>query len=578
MDVVLLFGVTVVLGIGVACVDVRAQSRVELPLSARLPGLSLPDTVYLGLVRLSTCDSLTLPMTNTGSDTIQIDSVRLMSLHPEFTLVLPRPEPFILPPGRSDSLQLRYCALDTGCRETRLKLFTRNLSTDDPLVEEAGILACGGAAIIDPDPLRLDFGPVTLGECDTLDLTLSNRGNYPLHIVDMILEGEGLAFVEPVSIPLTIRPGETVVIPIAFCPVEERIAAGSIRLRSNADSGASRIELQGHGVRGKLNLPRDMDFGYGLIGICRDSGVVLTNGGLGRLTLTEIGWGDLLQNHAITLQNIYPPGWRRTLQAGDTLQIPIEYCPDEADVVQRLLIVRHTLGSDTMLFRGSGVHPGVRFDSVEINAGEIAHVVCRFGENVPAIPGTYRLLVSYDELALYPVNADPGAAGDVVRFENPEPGFATVEIDLGSRSGGGDVLATISFRGLASGRPVNYLDVASIITPLIGASWETGRGVIRMNGCEVGNALPAGRRAVIEALRPNPTTDRVDVTLILSEQSQPILTLYDVRGATVRRYEVPAGIGGRQTMPLLLDTLPGGMYVVELNDRGELSRHKLVVE
>jgi len=91
------------------------------------------------------------------------------------------------------------------------------------------------------------FGSVNLNTTATQSITLKSSGTSPLIISKATLTGTSFTM-SGLSLPLTLQPGQTATLNVAFDPTTAGAATGSVAVISNASSGATQtISLSGTG-------------------------------------------------------------------------------------------------------------------------------------------------------------------------------------------------------------------------------------------------------------------------------------------------------------------------------------------
>lgn len=98
-------------------------------------------------------------------------------------------------------------------------------------------------------PLVLDYGQVYLGESETLEFTITNRGYADLIISEVTIDEP---FTLEAEVPITVAPGNNVALAVTLAPEEEIDYTGQITLISNdEDDSPTQILLIGNGNDGE---------------------------------------------------------------------------------------------------------------------------------------------------------------------------------------------------------------------------------------------------------------------------------------------------------------------------------------
>ena len=234
------------------------------------------DAIHFRQVRVGEYRDTTLALINTGNDDLLLHKVLFAQVsYPEGGLAgntfrpfkvfadssawgdplsgtwgdsLKIPEPQKLTPGQRLLLRLRFVPQESGEVTSRLILVVEGLS--DSL--EIPVDGVGTTPEIAIAPRALDFGTVSLAGVSVLEMRITNSGNAPLTIGDLVVDGEpfgGEAFGIELALPRVVEPGQTERIPVRFEPLTAGVHRGTARLFSDApgESGEWVVQLKGTG-------------------------------------------------------------------------------------------------------------------------------------------------------------------------------------------------------------------------------------------------------------------------------------------------------------------------------------------
>ncbi len=121
-----------------------------------------------------------------------------------------------------------------------------------PLVVIAGLL-CGLAASparaqkLQCNPCRHAFHKVTIGDSSSYSIQLTNTGNKTLRITSDSIQGSAFS-VGNFPLPIKLKPGASVALPIVFTPTAPGHTTGNILLVSSAENPELTIDVAGRGV------------------------------------------------------------------------------------------------------------------------------------------------------------------------------------------------------------------------------------------------------------------------------------------------------------------------------------------
>jgi len=97
-------------------------------------------------------------------------------------------------------------------------------------------------------PDSLSFGNVAIGGNSTLPLTLTSSGDLPVIISAATASGAGLS-VSGATLPVTLDPGQSMVLNVSFTPGGAGLVNGSLVITSNSSTGsATTVGLSGTGM------------------------------------------------------------------------------------------------------------------------------------------------------------------------------------------------------------------------------------------------------------------------------------------------------------------------------------------
>jgi hypothetical protein len=154
-----------------------------------------------------------------------------------------------------------------------------------------------GEATVALDTTRLDLGSVLIGKSRTRRVTLTNSGNAPLQIEDILIDGRDAAdfrIGRATDCPLEQRlPAEaSCTIAVTFRPKEGGESRATLAIIHDAPGSPTGVELRGTG-RGQAQLAVEPDvLDFGVLELGDSSGVqsvTVTNTGTASFVLTSIG-------------------------------------------------------------------------------------------------------------------------------------------------------------------------------------------------------------------------------------------------------------------------------------------------
>ena len=301
------------------------------------------DSLYFGILDVNKAGTQTLRITNTGTDTLRLDKVRL-DRNVEFFFDNPQTyQNRVLNPGQSVDVKVMFITT------------VRKIHRDTLVVTSGCIDYRFPVAAVVPNPGILsgpvDFGAVRVGTPRTLKVTVKNTGQAALVIDRATISGTVFStdFVRPFAVPLELAPGRDTSFDVTFRPANVIDYRDSITFYSNADSIETAV-LTGSGIYPYLTIG---GYDYGKVQVGRDSAamVPMTNLGSDFATATGIRLEtpDGFVTTPFPTSVVIAPG--RSIN----IPVPVRFTPtDEKGYLTRIFLLNEDglEASDTL--RGAG--------------------------------------------------------------------------------------------------------------------------------------------------------------------------------------------------------------------------------
>ena len=223
--------------------------------------------------------------------------------------------PITLQPGQQVSFNVGFHPAKVGAADGQL-----NLSTDTGSPVSVSLTGTGTAQAspaLTLSATSLDFGNAQVNMPAVLQLTLTSSGTAPVTISSGTVTGQGFQIssaVYPAGIngwPATLRPGQQIILAVAFDPTTVGAATGSLTVDSDASGGTTSVALTGTGAAApapKLTLSTtSLSFGPAQIGAKVTRTVTLSSSGdaplvISAITLTGTQFSDGSPSLPVTLQ------------------------------------------------------------------------------------------------------------------------------------------------------------------------------------------------------------------------------------------------------------------------------------
>lgn len=548
---------------------------IVLRLSEDAADITVPDTLYMGLILAGTCDSITIPIINDDRTAIRIDSVYLAGDDfIEFTILEPASTVIErIEPGSLFHLELQFCSTRPLCSRTSLFLVARPVDGSlSPRLYRVRVGACAGSPQLMIDHNTVEFGSVDIGTCGNSRFGIHNIGNYPLRIDELQHGRHPFVIIEKDTIAgATILPGNARYLTVQFCPDAPGDVYDTVMVFNSASAPPVLLPMHGRGINSVLELADTVDFKTTLLGNCRDTVLVIRNNGLRPLSITSTGLD--LQGVDAGFSVTMPVSTSNPLVIlpGDTAQLNLRYCP--TDTERAVTTLRIAMGSGqlySVALRGDAVAGAVWLDTVSGSAGDLVHLHARIHPQLyMVVPITsYRFRLKLNLTALVPKQLIP-ARPDVtssMTFDNS--GIVTIMVsDLNSRVNN-DLLFTLVLRGLSTADPANPVTIEEFSMPDIPSLSVAGHGLVLLDGCDIAHGgVQISRRMAFKSVATEP--GRINLLYQASAGVAPTLSLYDLSGRLVKSFILEPGTGEDQRADLSAGPLHHGPYMLELSTESE---------
>ena len=309
-----------------------------------------PTSIDFGGVVVSSSGTQAITLTNTGGSVVVVSQATVSGAGFSTSgLSLP----VAISPGQSSSFNVQFAPASPGASAGSLSVVSD--ATNSPA---AVLLSGNGLAPVlqlSVNPTNIDFGDVAVGGASTQSVLMTNAGNANLTVTAANVTGAGFSITPPLTLPLTLTPGQTSSFTARFAPTATGAVAGSISLVSNATNSPTAVSLAGNGVPplvGTLTTnPTSINFGDVIVGNNSTQAVVLTNTGTANLTVTAANVTGA--GFSITPPLVLP----LTLTPGQTSNFTVRFAPTGAGVVPgSVSLVSNASNSPTAIsLAGNGV-------------------------------------------------------------------------------------------------------------------------------------------------------------------------------------------------------------------------------
>jgi Abnormal spindle-like microcephaly-assoc'd, ASPM-SPD-2-Hydin len=227
------------------------------------------------------------------------------------------------------------------------------------------LFASGAFGQLTANPTTINFGNVPLGTGATQSVAIANSGGQSLNLSLAGITGTGFSL-SGLKFPVTLSPGQSLNVTVAFSPQSAGTATGGISLTYNGafrhherrsnNSSVLAVSLSGTGTSPGLLVanPSSVTFGSLLVGNSQTQAVNLTNSGGTSVTVSQATTqGSGYSVSGLTLPVTLPPGWSTSFS--------VTFAPQAAGTANGNIAFASNASNSTLNLplSGSGMVPGL---------------------------------------------------------------------------------------------------------------------------------------------------------------------------------------------------------------------------
>ena len=292
---------------------------VPLTASAAAAGAlaSSPSSLNFGAGQVGTPQTLSETLTNTGGSSLTITQANLSGTGFSMTgLALPA----TLAPGQSTTFNVLFTPQTSGAASGSLAIVS-NASNANLAISLTGNVATLG--VLSASDSSLSFGSVQVNGTASQTETLTNTGGTNVTITQAQASGTGFS-VTGLTLPMTLKPGQSFTFGAAFKPTSGGNATGSISVVSDASNSTLTITLAGTAtVAGQLAVsPASLSFGSVVVGQSKSLTATLTATG-SSITISDAS----MTTSEFTISGLSLP---LTLSAGQSASFTVKFAPQSS--------------------------------------------------------------------------------------------------------------------------------------------------------------------------------------------------------------------------------------------------------
>ena len=305
----------------------------------------------LGLVAVGSAKTDSLTVTNTGSSTLTISSVRSSN-----TVFSAGPISATILAGNSRKFGITFAPAATGDQSANI-VFTHNGASSPDTVTASGTGVQPGFSL-NRKSIAYGFVVISHGKPDSVSVT--NTGSAPL-VISGVSSTSGRFTVSPAS--GTIQPGARSTFTITFTPSSSTTINAKIIFTHNAPSLHDTVSATGTGTAFSPNK-KSVAFGNVPTGSSRKDSVIVTNAGSTSLTIS----GVASSNGTFTVTPA-----TATIASAGTAKFYVTFAPANTSAQYGFVVFTHTGSSspDTVAVSGTGTTPGISLSANFISFGAV---------------------------------------------------------------------------------------------------------------------------------------------------------------------------------------------------------------
>ncbi len=306
------------------------------------------SSLAFGGVQVGSNSSLSETLTNTGGTTITISQATASGAGFSISgLTLP----VTLAANQSVTFTATFAPASAGAASGTLSIVSN--ASNSLSIPLSGTALAAGALIA--NPASANFGNVTVGNNQTLPVTVTNTGGESVTVSNAAATGSGFSVTGP-NPPITLNAGQGATFNVIFTPSATGAASGALTINSTASNASLSVPLSGTGVaQGQLGSnPTSFSFGNTQVGTSNSLSGTLTNSGGTSLKISAAaasGTGFSLSGLSLPV----------TLNAGQSTSFTVFFGPTASGAASGSVSITST-GSNPNLsipLSGTGVAPGV---------------------------------------------------------------------------------------------------------------------------------------------------------------------------------------------------------------------------
>ncbi|HET6930587.1 MAG TPA: choice-of-anchor D domain-containing protein [Candidatus Acidoferrum sp.] len=445
-----------------------------------VPGLSITPTSFVfGSLVDGQTKSQTFTLTNTGSASLTISQVSVSGTGYSLSGLT---TPSTIAAGATATFGVLFAPTTVGSFSGTITIASN--APGSPLTVALSGSGTAGTVSLSANPTSLAFGSVNAGTTSSKSVTLTNSGTANVTISQVTVSAKDVT-TSGVSTPVTLTPGQTQTLTVAFKPTAAETVSGNVTL-TNSVGGNTVIAVSGTGLQAGISLtPSSAGFGSVVVGAANSQTIKIGNPGTAVLTITQANvTGSGFGTTGLALPLSINPGATSTFNA--------QYQPSVTGAASGSITIVSNAGTSpsTVSLTGTGV-AATQILSFSTNALNFGNVTTGSSSTLPVtVTNTGNSNVQISQIAASGTGYSLSGAGVPVTLTPSQS--LTFSVIFGPAATGsfpGSVTVTSNATGSPATITLSGSGVVTV-THSVSLSWTASTSTV--NGYNVYRSLTSG--------------------------------------------------------------------------------------
>jgi hypothetical protein len=419
-----------------------------------------PGTLDFGNVPLNSTMMQSVTLASIGTGPVTIDSAVLSEVSFTMSGVT---FPLTLGAGQSEVLKVAFKPTASAAASGVLSISSNSENSSTATVHVTGTGVAAPVPLLTTSAAILSFGNVALNSTATETITLKSTGTEPVTVNEAGISGTGYA-VSGSTFPVSLNPGSSLTLQVAFDPKIAGASTGSLTISSNAN--ATTVSLSGTGVTTPEPLLTTsaaiLSFGNVTLNSTATETITLKSAGTEPVTVNGAGISGT--GYAVS-GSTFPV----TLNPGASLTLQVTFDPRTTGAHAGTLTISSNANAMTVGLSGTGVTApephltasatSLSFGNVTVNSAATEAITLKSTGTAPVtvngagVSGTGYAVSG----STFPVSLNPGASLTLqVTFDPRTTGAHAGTLTISSNANA----TTVSLSGTGVTAPEPHLTVS----------------------------------------------------------------------------------------------------------------------